>query len=208
MKIRVNPTRMELMRLKKRLELAQRGHKLLKDKLEALSRVLITMIEPYKKLRSGVDAELIETLKQITLAGILGPTARLSGALAQAAGILTITLRQRMLMGIHLSEVAGELSPGTDSYSSLDTAPEVDVAAERLRALLSRLLQLVTLENSIRLVAIELQLTRRRSNALEYVLIPELSATIKSISYKLAELERSNTSRLMFIKNKIRSRSA
>jgi len=196
------------MKIRVNLALAQRGHKLLKDKLEALSRELITMIAPYKRLRSGVDAELIETLKQITLAGILGPTARLSGALAQAAGILAITLRHRTLMGIHIAEVAGELSPGTDSYSSLDTAPEVDVAAERLRALLSRLLQLVTLENSIRLVAIELQRTRRRSNALEYVLIPELSATIKSISYKLSELERSNTSRLMFIKNKIRSQSA
>ena len=208
MKIRVSPNRMALLALRKRLALARRGHKLLKDKLEALVRELTGMLAPYLELRQFVDRELLDIFGLATLGGLASFTRDLVEALTQTPQTTDVTVGSHRLMGVELPQLSLTQGPGAAAYSFLDVAPSVDVAVERLRRLIPRLIELAQLEDSIRRLALDVQKTRRRANALEYVLIPELARLHKSITEKLAEQERSNITRLMRVKAMIEEREA
>lgn len=208
MKVRVKPTRMALLALRKRLELARRGHKLLKDKLEALVRELTGLLTPYLELRRRVDDGLLEAFALATVGGLGSSVRDLLRALGQSVGGLELSTRPRRLMGVALVELSVGREPEAPAYSFLDVAPAVDVAAARLRRLLPDLVRLAQLEDSIRRLAQEIQKTRRRTNALEYVVIPELDSVRKRITEKLAELERGNITRLMRVKAMIEERRA
>jgi V/A-type H+-transporting ATPase subunit D len=200
MKVRISPTRMALLALRKRLDLARRGHKLLKDKLEALVRELTGMLVPYLELRHGVDEELLAIFGLATVGGLLSSTGDLLPALQQTAVGMEVAVRRRRLMGVELVGLRVERAPGVVRYSFLDVAPAVDLAAERLLRLIPDLIRLAEVEDSIRRLALEIQRTRRRTNALEYVVIPELAAVRKSITEKLAEQDRGDITRLMRVK--------
>ena len=200
MKVRISPTRMALLALRKRLDLARRGHKLLKDKLEALVRELTGMLVPYLELRHGVDEELLAIFGLATVGGLLSSTGDLLPALQQTAVGMEVAVRRRRLMGVELVGLRVAREPGAVRYSFLDVAPAVDLAAERLRQLIPDLIRLAEVEDSIRRLALEIQRTRRRTNSLEYVVIPELAAVRKSITEKLAEQERGDITRLMRVK--------
>lgn len=206
MKVRVKPTRMALLALRKRLELARRGHKLLKDKLEALVRELTDILAPYLELRRRVDEELLAIFSLATVGGLASSSRDLLEALKQTTGGMEVEASSRRLMGVELLELAPRGEPGALAYSFLDVAPAVDVAVERLGQLIPDLIELAQTEDSIRRLAWEIQKTRRRTNALEYVVIPELDSVRKSITEKLAELERSNITRLMRVKAMIEER--
>ncbi len=206
MKVRVKPTRMALLALRKRLELARRGHKLLKDKLEALVRELTDILAPYLELRRRVDEELLAIFSLATVGGLASSSRDLLEALNQTTGGTEVEASSRRLMGVELLELAPRGEPGALAYSFLDVAPAVDVAVERLGQLIPDLIELAQTEDSIRRLAWEIQKTRRRTNALEYVVIPELDSVRKSITEKLAELERSNITRLMRVKAMIEER--
>lgn len=206
MKVRVKPTRMALLALRKRLELARRGHKLLKDKLEALVRELTNILAPYLELRRRVDEELLAIFSLATVGGLASSSRDLLEALKQTTGGTEVEASSRRLMGVELLELAPRGEPGALAYSFLDVAPAVDVAVERLGQLIPNLIELAQTEDSIRRLAWEIQKTRRRTNALEYVVIPELDSVRKSITEKLAELERSNITRLMRVKAMIEER--
>ncbi len=208
MKIRVSPTRMALLALRKRLEIARRGHKLLKDKLEALVRELTGMLAPYLRLRRLVDGELLDIFGLATLGGLASSTRDLEEALKQTPQTLALKVGSQRLMGVELPQLSLAQGPGVGSYSFLDVAPAVDVAVDRLHRLIPRLIELAQTEDHIRRLALDVQKTRRRTNALEYVLIPELDSVRKSITEKLAEQERSNTTRLMRVKAMIEEREA
>ncbi|MCK4298642.1 MAG: V-type ATP synthase subunit D [Planctomycetes bacterium] len=207
MKVRVKPTRMALLALRKRLELARRGHKLLKDKLEALVRELTDILAPYLELRRRVDEELLAIFSLATVGGLASSSRDLLEALKQTTGGMEIEASSRRLMGVELLELAPRGEPGALAYSFLDVAPAVDVAVERLGLLIPDLIELAQTEDSIRRLAWEIQKTRRRTNALEYVVIPELDSVRKSITEKLAELERSSITRLMRVKAMIEERA-
>ena len=207
MKVRVKPTRMALLALRKRLELARRGHKLLKDKLEALVRELTVILAPYLELRRRVDEELLAIFSLATVGGLASSSRDLLEALKQTTGGMEVEASSRRLMGVELLELAPRGEPGALAYSFLDVAPAVDVAVERLGLLIPDLIELAQTEDSIRRLAWEIQKTRRRTNALEYVVIPELDSVRKSITEKLAELERSNITRLMRVKAMIEERA-
>ncbi len=207
MKVRVKPTRMALLGLRKRLELARRGHKLLKDKLEALVRELTDILAPYLELRRRVDEELLAIFSLATVGGLASSSRDLLEALKQTTGGTEVEASSRRLMGVELLELTPRGEPGALAYSFLDVAPAVDVAVERLGQLIPDLIQLAQTEDSIRRLAWEIQKTRRRTNALEYVVIPELDSVRKSITEKLAELERSNITRLMRVKAMIEERA-
>ena len=206
MKVRVKPTRMALLALRKRLELARRGHKLLKDKLEALVRELTDILAPYLELRRRVDEELLAIFSLATVGGLASSSRDLLEALKQTSGGMEVEASSRRLMGVELLELTPRGEPGALAYSFLDVAPAVDVAVERLGQLIPDLIELAQTEDSIRRLAWEIQKTRRRTNALEYVVIPELDSVRKSITEKLAELERSNITRLMRVKAMIEER--
>lgn len=206
MKVRVKPTRMALLALRKRLELARRGHKLLKDKLEALVRELTDILAPYLELRRRVDEELLAIFSLATVGGLASSSRDLLEALKQTTGGTEVEASSRRLMGVELLQLAPRGEPGALAYSFLDVAPAVDVAVERLGQLIAGLIELAQTEDSIRRLAWEIQKTRRRTNALEYVVIPELDSVRKSITEKLAELERSNITRLMRVKAMIEER--
>ncbi len=203
MKIRVNPTRMQLLRLKKRLVMARRGHKLLKDKLEGLVQAFMELVEEYAKLRDTVDSDLPSTLALFMLASGVSGEEAVTAALEEIDTRLEVEISGRSVMSVAYPEVemkGFELRP---SYSTLSTSTDFDLACSSLRNIFPTLLDLASKEEAVVRMADEIEKTRRRVNALEYVMIPSLASTIKEITSKLEEAERSNRARLMKVKDMI-----
>jgi len=200
MRLAVNPTRMELLRLTRRLRVAQRGHKLLKDKLDGLMKEFMGLALEYKRARMAVDEELPYVLKQFVLAEVTSSRAITENALETTSQSLTMTQKQRRIMSVSIPTLECEFGEASGGYSLIHTSPELDQAIARLKEFLPQLLRAAELEETVRLLSKEVEKTRRRVNALEHTLIPRMLETIKYIKNKLDEMERSNTSRLMKIK--------
>lgn len=200
-KMRVNATRMQLLRLKKRLVMSRRGHKLLKDKQEGLVQAFMELVDAYSTLRDKVDRELPATLNLFMLAqGVSGEEA-ITAALEECDTQLEVEVCNRRVMSVAYPEVVlkgFELRP---SYSTLDTTTDFDMACASLRDIFPTLLELASKEEAVIRMADEIEKTRRRVNALEYVLIPQQRTAIKEISSKLEEAERSSRARLMKVKD-------
>ncbi len=209
MRLRVNPNRMELLRLRRRYGLALRGHKMLKDKLEGLIKEFVPMVRRYREARLSVDRELPELLKPFVMARMASAKGTVETALEQTAlsqkvaGLKFVTKYWRILNVVlphFVVVVPQEKHASSPSYSLLDTPAELDKAIVNLENYMDKLLTLIELEHSVRLLAKEIEETRRRVNALEYILLPELGEAIKFIKAKLDEAERLHISRLMKIK--------
>ena len=200
MRLAVNPTRMEMLRLRKRLLVAQRGHKLLKDKLDGLMKDFAEIAKEYKVYRLAVDAELPQVLKLFVLAESTSSRLITEDALEVTRQELIITEAPKRVMSViipHLDIVFGQSSGG---YSMVHTSAELDKAISGLKEFLPKLLKMAELEETVRRLCQEIEKTRRRVNALEHTVIPRMQETIKYIKNKLDEMERSTTSRLMKIK--------
>ena len=194
MKQKVSPTRMELFRMKRRLELATRGHKLLKDKLEALVRELMPLIPKYKKLLADVEASLGGALRRFALSAAASPSGAVETAVAQNVQPIDLSYERAWYMGVLLPKFGEPKLPTRYAYSFVETAAELDATVESMQPLPALLLDLARVEHSLYTIARELERTRRRANALEYVVIPELRETRKEIESKIRELERSDIS--------------
>lgn len=200
MRLAINPTRMEMLRLRKRLVVARRGHKLLKDKLDGLMKDFGAIAVEYKEYRRAVDEELPQVLKYFVLAEAASSRAITEDALELTRQELHIEEKTRRVMSVvipHLEITFGESEGG---YSMIHTSPELDRAIAGLKSFLPKLLKMAELEETVRLLSKEIEKTRRRVNALEHTVIPRTEETIKFIKNKLDEMERSTTSRLMKIK--------
>ena len=200
MRLAVNPTRMEMLKMRKRLLVARRGHKLLKDKLDGLMKDFSETAAEYKRYRLAVDNELPEVMKLFVLAGATSSRLVLEDALESTRQELIIQDAPKRVMSVlipHLEITFGESRGG---YSLVHTSPELDKAISGLKAFLPKLLRMAELEETVRRMCLEIEKTRRRVNALEHTMIPRMQETIKYISNKLDEMERSTTSRLMKIK--------
>jgi len=205
MQIRVNATRMELLKLKNRLKMARRGHKLLKDKRDELMRVFLEMVKENKELRERVERDLASFYRDVTMArGAMGGGA-FDLALSAPSARLKLETGQRMLMSVAVPCLSFEREGSVHPYGYVSTSGELDTALAVLDDLLPSLLRLAEVEHSVALLADEIEKTRRRVNALEHVLIPQLGDAVKMITMRLAEMERSNASRLMKIKEIVRS---
>jgi len=200
-KLRVNPNRMELLKLKKRGEVARRGHKLLKDKFDELLKEFIARISANRKLRAEVETELKAAYALFAVARAEAGRAAITQALLAGAPADLLDTSEKSVMSVHVPIfVQGELSePGGYSLSTLPVV--LDEALARLAAVAPRMLELAEREKAIELLAAEIERTRRRVNALEYVLIPSIAETIKDIQMKLDEAERGNLTRLMKVKD-------
>ncbi len=200
LRLAINPTRMEMLRLRKRLVVAQRGHKLLKDKLDGLMKEFLGIAEEYKRFRLAVDEELPYLLKLFVMAEITSSRKITEQALESTKQDLQLTVKSRRIMSVVIPKVEVAFGAPSGMYSFVHTSPELDQAIESLKAFLPKLLRMAELEETIRRLSKEIEKTRRRVNALEYTFIPRMRETIKYITSKLDEMERSNTSRLMKIK--------
>lgn len=200
MRLAVNPTRMELLRLRRRLVVARRGHKLLKDKLDGLMKEFMEIAKEYKRARLEVDVELPRVLKLFVLAEITSSRSITENALETTRQELEIVMMPRRLMSVIIPQFEARFGESQGGYSLVHTSPELDLAIGGLKAFLPKLLRMAELEETVRRLCREIEKTRRRVNALEHTFIPRMVETVKYITSKLDEMERSNTTRLMKIK--------
>ncbi len=201
--LRVNPNRMELLKLRRRRQVAERGHKLLKDKLDELMKEFLARIGESRKLRSEVERELLAAYGVFAVARAEAGRASLAAALASGTPVELLEMCERNVMSVRIPEFElGEL-PEPGGYSLITTPMMLDAALDALAAVAPKLIELAGREKAIELLAAEIERTRRRVNALEHVLIPQLNETIRDIGMKLDEAERSNLTRLMKVKEMI-----
>ena len=201
--LNVNPTRMELTRLKRRLKTAVRGHKLLKDKRDEMMRRFVLLIRENAKLRERVEKELSRALGEFALCrGLMEPEA-LEEAVMYPARTVELTVGSRNIMSVDVPTLAVEAGEARLSYGLAGTTAQLDGSIARLAELLPELLKLAEIEKTCNMLADEIEKTRRRVNALEYVMIPDLEETIRFIAMKLDENERGSLTRLMKVKEMI-----
>ncbi len=201
----VNATRMELLRLRKRVALASRGHRLLSEKRDEISRQLIRIAREIQPLREGVEKELLETCRRFMLARASVEPEYTKAALEVPTKKFSLAIDFARVMNVKVPHLTKEISGHIICYGYATTSGEMDVALLALERAFDNLIELAQKEKQARLLATELQMTRRRVNVLEHVVIPELHETIRFIFDKLAEAERDNISRLMKITDIIRA---
>lgn len=212
--LNVNPTRMELQRLRRRYSVAARGHKLLKDKQDELVRRFIILIRRNEKLRIEVERELISSFKDFTMASALAVPNFLELALSLPKQRVYVDVEVNNIMSVNIPEMEftkqnvvdlgdEKQSSSIYPYGFTHTNAELDRAVSRLDKILEQLLELAEVEKTAQLMADEIEVTRRRVNALEYRTIPDLEETIKFIRMRLEESERETITRLMKTKDLI-----
>ena len=211
-KLNVNPTRMELSKLKKRLATSTRSHKLLKDKQDELMRQFINLIKYNNKLRKEVEDNLQSSLKDFVMARAVMSSEFLEEAIIYPKEKISVEVGEKNVMSVsvpvmnfkrQLEGDEGSIYP----YGFANTSSELDDTLSKLYGILPQLLELAEVEKSCQLMADEIESTRRRVNALEYMTIPQLQETIKYIRMRLDENERSATTRLMKVKSMIEQRA-
>ncbi|MGI6075816.1 MAG: V-type ATP synthase subunit D [Pyramidobacter sp.] len=199
-RVNVNPNRMELSRLKKRLAVAERGHKLLKDKQDALIKAFLEKARAVKATREKVESELQACYQSFLMARAQTLPAMLEQALMISGSVCTLDVTTRNVMSVMVPQYEVHQEGSTFNYGMATTPASLDVALEDFSKIIPRLLQLAADEKAVALMSTEIERTRRRVNALEHVMIPNFSETIKYISMKLDEQARSTTSQLMKVK--------
>jgi V/A-type H+-transporting ATPase subunit D len=206
--LNVNPTRMELLKLKKRIVMARRGHKLLKEKRDGLMREFMKIIKEAKALRSKVEEVLGKSFSNFMMASSIMRPEAIESALMVKSSEIKLNAKTKNVMSVNIPQFNFEIIPKPSGYGFFGTSGEMDVALDRFKKSLNDLIHLSTIEKSAALLAVEIEKTRRRVNALEYVLIPDLEETMKYIYMKLTEQERSGIATLMVVKEMLEKQAA
>ncbi len=203
--LNVNPTRMELSRLKKSLATALRGHKLLKDKRDELMRQFLEIVRENKVLREQVEQKLLCANQSMAMASAVMGNEVVNSALLMPKQGVRLKTGTKNVMSVDLptfeTETKSQNPEDIFSYGYAFTESELDSAISELSSVFPELLRLAECEKSVQLLAAEIERTRRRVNALEYVMIPNYEETIRYITMKLDENERGNITRLMKVKD-------
>lgn len=208
--LNVNLTRIESINMKKSLKTAQRGHKLLKDKLDELIKQLLKMVKENQELRRETDEMLKRTYQSFMLAKAVMGEEHIEEALVIPKKSITVEIGEESIMSVKIPKFYFNETQEDDSkvepkalYGFANTTSELDRAIGHFSEVSEKLLELAQNEKAIELISIEIEKTRRRVNAIENVTIPNYIDTIKYIGMKLSEDERASTSRLMKIKDKL-----
>lgn len=203
--LNVNPNRMELSRLKRKLAVAKRGHKLMKDKQDALVKEFLNRAREVYQMRLEVEEELRGCYSGFLLARAQTLPEMLEQTLMTAGGNVKVNVTFANVMSVRVPKFQLPEQSVSLSYG-LGTSPgSLDIALEQFLKLMSRLVELAAEERALKSMSVEIERTRRRVNALEHVMVPQLVEAIRSISMKLDETERSTLSRLMVVKEIVRS---
>lgn len=201
----VNPTRMELTTLKKKLVTARRGHKLLKDKRDELMRQFLLLVKENKVLRKNVEEKMKKASSYMALASGEMSDSEISVALMLSGQKISVDVKKKNIMSVSVPEFSLERklseNNGAFSYGFAFTSGDLDEAIRIYSSLSEDLLKLAEIEKTCQLLSKEIEGTRRRVNALEHVLITDYEDTIKYITVKLEENDRSNITRLMKVKD-------
>ncbi|MCQ9209721.1 V-type ATP synthase subunit D [Granulicatella seriolae] len=204
-RLNVKPTRMELRALKQRLTVAKRGHKLLKDKQDELMRQFIDLIRKNNELRTNVEERLILGMQSFVLAKASLNEAFIEELVAIPPQNVSLEVREKNIMSVFVPEMnftVQEQSKESDfKYGYLNSNSEIDDSINQISQVLPDLLALTEIEKTCQLMADEIEKTRRRVNALEYRMIPQLEETIYYIEMKLEENERASITRIMKVKD-------
>lgn len=203
--VNVNPTRQELTRLKTRLKTSIRGHKLLKDKRDELMKQFMDVVRENRALRTKVEEGLKKAHASFTVASAVMSSEAMEQALLYPKQSVELEMTFKNIMSVNVpeyqfktkSDAGGEIYP----YGFAATSGELDTAVDALSQVFQDMLRLAQIEKTSQLLAEEIEKTRRRVNALEYVKIPQMQESIKYISMKLDENERASTIRLMKVKD-------
>ena len=205
MEIRVNPTRMELKRLKTRLATAKRGHKRLKEKRDELMKQFLEVVRENKELRRMIEEAIARVHSGFTIAAATTSPEMLEEAimLPKREGVLDVEYKNMMSVNVPVFtfDTNDADRAGGINYGFAATSGELDVAVSSLSELLPDMMRLAEVEKSAQMLSDEIERTRRRVNALEYIMIPQLEEGIRVIVMKLDENERGNTTRLMKVKD-------
>lgn len=201
----VNPTRMELTNLKRKLVTARRGHKLLKDKRDELMRQFLELVRENKELRIKVEKGIAQVNEHISLACSVMSEESLSVSLMMPPQKMSVEVLSKNIMSVNVPEYIPKFKTADKEdiypYGFAFTSSDLDSAVKMLYDLVPDMLKLAQTEKTCQLLSAEIEKTRRRVNALEHVMIPNYTDTIKYITMKLDENERSTTTRLMKIKD-------
>ena len=203
----ITPTRMVLNQLKGRLKTARRGHKLLKDKRDELMRQFMDVVKKNKQLRLKVEEGLTEAFGSLQVASSIMSPEMLGQTLLYPRQSVELGLKFRNIMSVNVPEYSFQTKNNDPAeifpYGFAQTSGELDDALEKLAMVFQDMLELAQVEKTMQLLAEEIEKTRRRVNALEYVMIPELEGNIKYISMKLEENENSTKVRLLKVKEMV-----
>lgn len=207
----VNPTRMELSRLKKKLVSLKRGHKILKDKRDELMRQFLILVKENKELRIKVEKGIGEANLHMALANGIMSKEEMDIALMMPSQKVSLDVKKKTIMSVDVPTFDLQLKSGDKadvySYGFAFTSSELDCSVKSLTEILPDMLRLAEVEKTCQLLSSEIERTRRRVNALEHVLIPDHEETIRYISMNLDENERSTTTRLMKVKDMVLQKS-
>jgi len=201
--LHVNPTRMALMDLKRRSKAAQRGHKLLKDKQDGLMQKFLVIIRDAKRLRTDVEALLDIAFRQFLLASAWLSDGELSNALSSPQASIALTVDTKSVMSVKIPFFKVQKEGRIKTYGYAGTNALLDEAVKALEDVFEMLIALAQVEKQAESMAIELETTRRRVNALEHKMIPDLKDTVKYIKMKLDESERAAIVGTMRVKAQI-----
>ena len=204
----VNPTRMELKKLKARLAPAVRGHKLLKDKTDEMVRRFSILIRQNKILREEVEQNVVEVLAQFSVARSLMSKSQIELAFSMPTVSVDFECGVSNVMSVAVPELKIKQSSSKEKYpyAFTEITSEADYSVELVGKVLEKLIKLAEVEKACTVLADEIEKSKRRVNALEYVMIPNLNETIRYISEKLEENDRSSRTRLMKVKSMLEAR--
>jgi V/A-type H+-transporting ATPase subunit D len=199
----VTATRMTMLGLKNQKKTAERGHKLLKDKRDGLMKEFMAIIRKAKVLREEVEKALAEANKSFLEAQTIMPKAILRNTFSVPYQDLSLEVKTKNVMSVRIPQFQLNTSGDPLGYGMAQTSPSLDISIQNFSAVFLKLLELAEVEKSAENLAIEIEKTRRRVNALEYTLIPDLNDTLKFVKMKLGEEERSGIVQVMAVKNMI-----
>ncbi|MEN4018007.1 MAG: V-type ATP synthase subunit D [Methanobacterium sp.] len=199
----INPTRMELLKLKDREKLAVKGHGLLKEKRNALIMEFFNILDRVKGSRENVENKLAEAFEDLTAAQITMGDMAVKKAAMSVKESVKVDVDSRSIMGVSVPLIESETSTKTlveRGYGFVDTSAKLDEAAKNFEESIKLIIELAEIEKTIILLAAEIESTKRRVNALEHIIIPRMENTVKYIDMRLEEMERENFVRLKMIK--------
>lgn len=196
-------TRMELLIIKRKIKLASKGHKLLKQKRDALISEFFTLVDGLKSTRKELEEQLSFAYKSLVLAQAVSGTQEVKRAADSSETLKPVLATTKTIMGVKVPVFDWDSGDYKPAYSMVSTSTELDIAASNFNKVLKTLVKLAEIEATVHALAEEIKKTKRKVNALERILIPRLEADVIYITMRLEEMERENFSRLKIIKKRI-----
>lgn len=203
--LRVNPNRMELLRLRKRLVLARRGHKLLQDKLEETMRKFLSLLKDAEREKEDFKKKTQSIIKDLLYCRLTGSKDDFEDALKQINSYIRLNISTIRITNIKVPDIEIIEYKIDKQYDFLKTSAQLDWVVAKAPDYIKSLLKLAEVLKSLDILSYEIERTRRRVNALEYILMPSIEETVRYITQKLSEFERGSLVRLMRVKEIVRA---